>query len=105
MRRVYDNIDYDFDEFEEQDDFVGYEPKEHKKLKPEENSRYRSHVFCLFVAIFILLFFSSFCLSKIDSIGEKMNLNFFNDKGEPNYLLLILQLLILFLIIRMISKY
>jgi hypothetical protein len=104
MRRVYDNVDYDFDEFEGQDDFENYEPKEPKNLKTE-NSRFRSHVFCFFVALFILLFFSSFCLSKIDSIGEKMNLNFFNDKGEPNYLLLILQLLVLFLIIRMISKY
>jgi archaellum biogenesis protein FlaJ (TadC family) len=101
MRKVYDNTDYDFDEFEEQDDFVNYR----QELKLEEKSRYKSHIFCLFVAIFILLFFSSFCLSKIDNIGEKMNLSFFNDKGEPNYLLLILQLLVLFLIIRMISKY
>jgi len=92
----------DFDDYyqEDQNDFF-----EVKSEPVKEKTYYRSHLFCVFTALFIILFFSSFCLEKIDKVGEKMNISLFNDKNEPNWLLLLIQFLTLFLLIKMISKY
>lgn len=99
---------YQLDEENDFDDYYEEDQNQFFKMKaepPQEKVNYRSHVFCAFTALFILLFFSAFCLEKIDKVGEKMNVSFFNDKNEPNWLLLLIQFLILFLLIKMISKY
>jgi hypothetical protein len=103
MGRVYQlEEENDFDDYYEQDQNRFFQVQSEPT---QEKSNYRSHLFCAFTALFIILFFSAFCLEKIDKVGEKMNISFFNDKNEPNWLLLLVQFLILFFLIKMISKY
>lgn len=103
MGRVYQlEEENDFDDYYEEDQNRFFQVQSEPT---QEKSNYRSHLFCAFTALFIILFFSAFCLEKIDKVGEKMNISFFNDKNEPNWLLLLVQFLTLFLLIKMISKY
>ncbi len=103
MGRVYQlEEENDFDDYYEEDQNRFFQVQSEPT---KEKSNYRSHLFCAFTALFIIMFFSAFCLEKIDKVGEKMNVSFFNDKNEPNWLLLLVQFLILFLLIKMISKY
>lgn len=95
---------YNFD-YEDEDDLYDYKYKDLNPSNEPYNKNYKSNVMCLFISILILIFFSSFCLSKIDNIGEKININFFDSNGEPTWMLLLLQFIIIFLIIKMICKY
>lgn len=102
MGRVYQLEENDFDDYYQEDQNNLFQVQSEPT---QEKVNYRSHLFCAFTALFIILFFSAFCLEKIDKVGEKMNVSFFNEKNEPNWLLLLIQFLILFMLIKMISKY
>jgi len=106
MKTTYTMDDY-YNEDDEQDeqDIYDYKYKDMNNRNEPYNKNYKSNIMCLIISVFILIFFSSFCLSKIDNIGEKINVNFFDSKGEPTWILLLLQFVMVFLIIKMICKY
>lgn len=91
------NYIQDSREYYEDDDTIS-------KLK---SSRTNAWLYSLITAIIICFIFSSFFLTQIDRIiGEsKLSGMLFKEDGEPKLLLNFFQLIIIFIIIKMISKW
>jgi len=72
-----------------------------------KKSKKNGYLYSLLVSILIIFIFSSFFLTQVDkSLGESKLCNLlFKDDGEPTYLMNIIQLVIVFFIIKLISKW
>lgn len=93
-KSYYEDEDYD----EENRDEDNYDYKKSKK---------NGYLYSLLVAILIIFIFSSFFLTQVDkALGESKFCNLlFKEDGEPTYLMNIIQLVIVFFIIKLISKW
>lgn len=99
---IFDMIDnnksYNDKEYYEDDD---YQEKFFKFSKPN------SWVYSFLTSLIIVFLFSSFFLTQIDTIfGEsKISKMLFKEDGEPTYYMNFFQLLLVFIIIKFISKW
>lgn len=91
-KNYYEDEDYD----EDNEDHLNY-----------KKSKKNGYLYSLLVAILIIFIFSSFFLTQVDkALGESKLCNLlFKDDGEPSYLMNIIQLVIVFFIIKLISKW
>jgi len=72
-----------------------------------KKSKKNGYISSLLVALLIIFIFSSFFLTQVDkSLGESKLCNLlFKEDGEPTYLMNVIQLAIVFFIIKLISKW
>jgi len=84
-----------------------YYEEDEDTISKLKTSKTNAWIYSLITAIIITFLFSSFFLTQVDRIlGEsKFSQMMFKEDGEPKLLLNIIQLLIVFIIIKIISKW
>jgi hypothetical protein len=78
----------------------------YKKYKQSnDNSKLKSNILNTIIVLLIIFLFSSTFYTKIDELTVNSGIRFFTKEGEPNLLLITLQFILLFLLMKIISKY
>lgn len=77
----------------------------YQRYKSSDNTKLKSNIINTIIVLLIIFLFSSTFYTKIDELTVNSGIRFFTKEGEPNLLLLALQFIILFLLMKIICKY
>lgn len=95
-----------YDDYYEEDEYGDdINNIKHYKKSTEENSKLKSNIINTIIVLLIIFLFSSTFYTKIDELTVNSGIRFFTKEGEPNLLLIALQFIILFFLMKLISKY
>lgn len=94
-----------YNNFDDYEDDYNDEIKLHKYNKYDSNDKLKSNIINSIIVLFIIFLFSSTFYTKIDELTVNSGIRLFTKEGEPNILLIGLQFLILFGLMKLVCKY
>ena len=99
-----DDIYDEFDDDDFKDEIFISNNSFNSNMRRKRTFNYFSMILTLILTLFIVFLFSNKCYNYIDkAVSDRVTL--FNEEGTPNWLLIFLQFLVIFCIVKIICKY